>query len=228
LYSDPARVTKYANPAYNAFLNTFGVWTLNNVNAGSFDISYDVYFPTSTTYYIQASCDNYGKVYIDGVNSLDVSGFGGNYNASISIAAGNHTVRLSGVNTGGPGSFGCIIASDQGAVVNYNWTNGGGGGGGGPTGQAGKSGSYASSTSAGSGGDGTASGITGSSVYYGGGGAGGTAISSTAVPGGRGGGGSSTGGNAIFYGGGGGGGSVSGNSRGGDGNSGVVIVRYYT
>jgi hypothetical protein len=228
LYSDPARVTKYANPAYNAFLNTFGVWTLNNVNAGSFDISYDVYFPTSTTYYIQASCDNYGKVYIDGVNALDVSGFGGNYNASKSIAAGNHTVRLSGVNTGGPGSFGCIIASDQGAVVNYNWTNGGGGGGGGPTGQAGRPGSYASSTSAGAGGDGTASGITGSSVYYGGGGAGGTAISSTAVPGGRGGGGSSTGGNAIFYGGGGGGGSVSGNSRGGDGNSGVVIVRYYT
>jgi hypothetical protein len=228
LYSGAGRVTKYANPAYNVFLNTFGVWTLNNVNAGSFDISFDVYFPTSTTYYIQASCDNYGKVYIDGVSVLDVGGFGANYNASKSVNAGNHTVRLSGVNTGGPGSFGCIIASDQGAVINYSWTNGGGGGGGGPNGQVGRNGTYSSSTSAGTGGDGTASSITGSSVYYGGGGAGGTAISSTAVSGGRGGGGSSTGGNGIFYGGGGGGGSVTGNNRGGDGNSGVVIVRYYT
>jgi hypothetical protein len=228
LYTGASRVTKYANPAYNAFLNTFGVWTLNNVNAGSFDISFDVYFPTSTTYYIQASCDNYGKVYIDGVSVLDVAGFGANYNASKSINAGNHTVRLSGVNTGGPGSFGCIIASDQGAVVNYGWTNGGGGGGGGPNGQVGRNGTYSSNTSAGAGGDGTASSITGSSVYYGGGGAGGTAISSTAVSGGRGGGGSSTGRNATFYGGGGGGGSLSGKLSGGDGNSGVVIVRYYT
>jgi hypothetical protein len=159
---------------------------LNNINAGSFDISFDVLFPTTTTYYIQGCADNSGKVYIDGVSVLDVGGFGGNYNSSRSVTAGNHTVRLSGVNTGGPGSFACIIASDQGAVVNYGWTNGGGGGGGGPQGKPGGGASYDSPSIAGAGGDGTPSSITGSEVYYAGGGAGGTTIAATGVSNGQG------------------------------------------
>lgn len=119
-------VVPYTNGAYCNFLNIYGVW-INPVSAAYFDNSYTVNFPSSGYYTIVASCDNYGYVYIDGVEVLSVPDYHYTVQTTVYVTSGNHTVRLYGVNTGGPGSFGATIAGGDG----YSGGNGSGAGGGG-------------------------------------------------------------------------------------------------
>jgi hypothetical protein len=123
------------NPNYCAFLNQFGVW--NTASGSIFDQTISINFPYSGYYSITGSCDNYGAVYIDGALALSISGFGGADINSVYVTGGNHSVRLYGVNTGGPASIGVFISGSfsggQGGNSGPAGSSGSGGGGGGAT-----------------------------------------------------------------------------------------------
>lgn len=124
-----------SNGAYCSFLNTYGVWEANG-QAASFDRTYTVNFPLSGYYFIEASCDNYGYVFIDGVQVLYTPDFHYSSTAYVYVSAGNHSVRTYGINTGGPASMATFISTATlsggygGAAGPAGWSGGGGGGGG--------------------------------------------------------------------------------------------------
>jgi hypothetical protein len=135
LLSNPINL-RVTNGAYVGFLNQYGVWNYTP-SATYFDQTVTVNFPSTGYYNITGSCDNYATVYIDGVNVLDIPGFQATYSSSVLVTAGNHSVRLYGVNTGGPGSFGVTITGGAsfgggfGSAAGPAPLSGGGGGGGG-------------------------------------------------------------------------------------------------
>lgn len=149
-------------------------------------------------------------------------GYGINPNASGIAGGSGGGAAGSGSQTGGAGT------SNQGYAgggSSFGFVAGGGGG-------AGAVGGSSSSGVSGNGGAGVATSISGTSVTYAGGGGGGLESSGTAGTGGAGGGGNGSGanGNGVAgtsnTGGGGGGGSNGGAVFGGNGGSGIVIVRY--
>jgi hypothetical protein len=127
---------RVTNGNYTGFLNTYGVWNYTS-SATYFDHTVTVNFPISGYYSFTGSCDNYGTIYIDGVDVLDIPAFQYNVSSSVYVTAGNRSLRLYGVNTGGPGSLALSISggSSFGGGVGGNaggsGTSGAGGGGGG-------------------------------------------------------------------------------------------------
>lgn len=129
--SDNLRVT---NGAYVGFLNTYGVWNYSSSHP-TFDQTVTVNFPYSGYYNVVGACDNYATVYVDGSPVLSIPGFQATYTNSFYVTAGNHSVRLYGVNTGGPASIGVTIqgafrGGRGGNAGPHGWSGGGGGGGG--------------------------------------------------------------------------------------------------
>jgi hypothetical protein len=114
-------------PTYCGFLNTYGIWGPTN----PFDQTVTINFPTSAYYSVSGSCDNYGAIYVDGVEVLSIGEYTNVYTNSFYVTAGNHSVRVYGVNTGGPASIGAVI---------YGGFYGGGGGNSGPSGTSGSGG----------------------------------------------------------------------------------------
>jgi hypothetical protein len=131
-------VVPSTNSAYVSFLNTHGVWA-SPVTAANFDRSYVVNFPTTGNYTFTASADNSAKIYVDDTFIGDVPGFTATYTLTVSVFAGNHTIRIEAVNTGGPGSVALTIdggvsySGGNGGPPGPSGTSGGGGGGGGAT-----------------------------------------------------------------------------------------------
>jgi len=126
------------NTSYVTFLNTHGVW-VNPVTARDFDRSYVVNFPVTANYTFTASADNSAKIYVDDSFIGDVPGFTATYTLTVNVLAGPHTIRIVGVNTGGPGSVALTIeggssySGGNGGPPGASGTSGGGGGGGGAT-----------------------------------------------------------------------------------------------
>jgi hypothetical protein len=156
------------------------------------------------------------------ITSTGGGGGGGNSGNSI----GNNGGSGGGAGHAGTNTAGSASPSGQGNNGGLAGTSSGGGGGG-----AGAVGSAGSSGAGGAGGAGTASSISGTSITYAGGGGGGSYPSGIAAGGssiGGAGGNSST--NAtdavINRGSGGGGTGEAGDTNGGDGSSGIVIIRY--
>ena len=116
------------NSAYNdasytpswapGWLNIYGIWNVN-VNTASFDRSYNFTIATAGSYTIRFMCDNGGSVYIDG-NEVLVATTGSSvlkgYEKNINLTAGVHLIKLVGINTGGPGSLGCVITDTAGSI----------------------------------------------------------------------------------------------------------------
>jgi hypothetical protein len=126
------------NTSYVTFLNTHGVW-VNPITARNFDRSYVVNFPVTGSYTFTASADNSAEIYVDGSYIGDVPGFTATYTLTVSVFAGNHTIRIVAVNTGGPGSVALTIeggssySGGNGGPPGASGSSGGGGGGGGAT-----------------------------------------------------------------------------------------------
>jgi hypothetical protein len=120
---------RVTNGAYVAFLNQYGVWNYTP-SASGFDHTVTINFASSGYYNLTGACDNAAAAYLDGVPVLDIPGFGSTYSTSVYVAAGNHNLRLNGINTGGPGSIGFTITGGD----SY------GGGRGGNSGESGSSG----------------------------------------------------------------------------------------
>jgi hypothetical protein len=131
-------VVPSTNSSYVSFLNTYGVW-VSPTTAANFDRSYVVNFPVTGNYTFTASADNSAELYVDGDFIGNVPGFTATYAMTTSVLAGNHTVRIVAVNTGGPGSVALTIdggvsySGGNGGAPGAAGTSGGGGGGGGAT-----------------------------------------------------------------------------------------------
>lgn len=126
---------RVTNGAYVAFLNQYGVWNYTP-SAGIFDHTVTVNFATTGYYNITGSCDNYATVYIDGSTVLNIPDYHYTVNNSVYVTAGNHSVRLYGVNTGGPGSIGVTITGG----ASFGGGRGGNSGGSGSSGAGGGAG----------------------------------------------------------------------------------------
>lgn len=126
------------NSAYCTFLNTYGVW-VNPTSAATFDRTYTVNFPTTATYQFTASVDNYATFYIDGTEAFYANSYTNEYTVGIEVSAGNHTIRILGTNTGGPGAVALTISQGnsysggRGGNAGPAGSSGAGGGGGGAT-----------------------------------------------------------------------------------------------
>ena len=123
---------------YCTFLKTYGGWVGSTYSA-SFDQTYNVNFPLTGTYHFQASADNYAIIYIDGRPALEAYDYRSTYSVGITVPAGTHSIRVVGVNYGGPGSVALVITSGLsysgggGGNSGSSGTSGAGGGGGGAT-----------------------------------------------------------------------------------------------
>lgn len=131
-------VVRQFNSRYCTFLNTYGVW-VDPSSARTFDRTYSVNFPITTNYQFTASVDNYATFYIDGVEAFYADNFVNEFTVSIPVTAGNHTIRILGINTGGPGAVALTInqgtsySGGRGGNAGGSGSSGAGGGGGGGT-----------------------------------------------------------------------------------------------
>jgi hypothetical protein len=87
--------------AWNSFMNNYAVW------GGGQDYTSTINFPVTGTYTFNYAVDNYGQVFLDGSAIITLSGtvtshFTSTTTYTATVSAGNHTVRVTGVNTGGP------------------------------------------------------------------------------------------------------------------------------
>jgi hypothetical protein len=130
-----ARTLSYA---WSSFMNANAVWL--PYDAGTVDVTTTISIPTTGNYELQGQCDNFATFYIDGAEVLFTPGFGGAPNTTvIALAAGSHTLRILGTNTGGPAGVAFTIGNGDsfsggsGGSAGPGGSSGGGGGGGGAT-----------------------------------------------------------------------------------------------
>jgi hypothetical protein len=123
------------NPNYCGFLNTYGVWE-SNTRTRDFDRSYTVSFPSTGLYTFTASADNSAVISMDGTPLFSATTFTNTFEQPVQVTAGNHTVRIQALNTGGPGSVALTISGG----VNYSGSRGGNAGGSGSSGAGGGAG----------------------------------------------------------------------------------------
>ena len=126
---------RVTNSSYVGFLNQYGVWNYT-ASATYFDQTVTVNFPSTGYYNIIGSCDNFATIYIDGADVLSIPDYRYTVGTSVYVTAGNHSLRLYGVNTGGPGSLGLTIAGG----TSFGGARGGNSGGSGSSGAGGGSG----------------------------------------------------------------------------------------
>jgi hypothetical protein len=136
-------VIRRSHPWYSTFLNSNGVWY--NYAASVFDFTVTRNFPTTSEYTFTVSADNYGEIYLDGTlvvatpTGNTTAAFTNTYSARVTVAAGNHNIRVLGTNAGDVAAIGATVAGEfsysggRGGNAGARGTSGGGGGGGGAT-----------------------------------------------------------------------------------------------
>lgn len=126
--------TRTSNQAWCAWLNSWAIWN-SNIYTSTYDNTFTVNFPATGGYTVTMSADNYGEVYIDGVQVVAASGFNTTWSQTVTVSVGTHSVRVRAINTGGPGGVGVTIAggvnSYSGGTGGYSGPSGYSGGGGG-------------------------------------------------------------------------------------------------
>jgi hypothetical protein len=131
-------VFKQFNSAYCTFLNTYGVW-INPSSATIFDRTYTVNFPVTGNYQFTACADNSARFFVDGTEFFYADNFTSPYTVGYEVTAGNHSIRILGTNTGGPGAVALTIgqgdsySGGRGGNSGASGSSGAGGGGGGAT-----------------------------------------------------------------------------------------------
>lgn len=86
------------NRVWCDLLKNYGVWNTdgatNNIN-----ISKIVNFPITGYYYVEASADDYGSMFINGAKLLDIPGYSEPVSGLIYLEEGNYAVQLTATNT---------------------------------------------------------------------------------------------------------------------------------
>jgi hypothetical protein len=133
-----ARTLSYA---WSSFMNANAVWL--PYDASTVDFTTTVNIPITGNYELQGQCDDQATFYIDGTLVLTVGapGYSGAPASTvIALSAGNHSLRMVGINSGGgPAgiaftmSNGDSFSGAPGGRAGASGSSGGGGGGGGAT-----------------------------------------------------------------------------------------------
>jgi hypothetical protein len=100
------------NGAWASMLNSLSVWE------GNGDYTWRFYFPATQSYNFDLSVDNYGTLYVDEVAIVYAPSYNSVWSGSKVITEGWHTIRINGINTGGPASIGARILQNG----NQIWT----------------------------------------------------------------------------------------------------------
>ena len=107
-------------PTWCDFLNSYGVWpNPDGVNpVGSWvTVYYNVTIPTSANYLLRVSGDNHIQVYIYGnlVGSFD--SYTSYSDSTVALTAGATTIRVEGLNDGGPAGFAAALYNPTGSII---------------------------------------------------------------------------------------------------------------
>jgi hypothetical protein len=106
---------------YSSLLNTYGIW---NTDANtSLNVTKTVVFPYTGYYYVEASIDNYGAMFINGAKVLEIPGFTETTSGIVYLEKGSYPVQITGTNTGGPAAAACRITYTANAGMNALNTN---------------------------------------------------------------------------------------------------------
>jgi hypothetical protein len=101
-------------------MNTYSVWNTGG-SGSSIDVSITVNFPYAGIYIFQTGFDNSGIIYVDGVSvASSTDSFNSTQTNNVTVTAGDHTVRITGLNGSGSG------AGPGGAALLITNTTGGG------------------------------------------------------------------------------------------------------
>jgi hypothetical protein len=105
-------------------MNAYAVWNANG--ASNLDVSTTVNFPITGVYVFQTAFDNSATVYLDGVSvASSTDTFNNTQTNNVTVTAGNHTVRITGLNESGsgagPGGAALLIINTTGGGV---WPSG--------------------------------------------------------------------------------------------------------
>ena len=79
------------------FLRSNAVWF---DNGNTIDRTYTVNFPVDAYYHFRASADDRGTVWLDGAEIVKIGDWKKEYSATVLVKAGNHSVRVQGVDNG--------------------------------------------------------------------------------------------------------------------------------
>lgn len=117
----PALFVAATNGVYTSFLNTYGVWFRPETSALPIGVyqtrTYKFNVATAGTHTWIFAVDDFGWFTINGIMCGDrrnSGGFRSNQSGSIYLSAGTHTLEVSILNTGGPGSFAIDVSNSSG------------------------------------------------------------------------------------------------------------------
>lgn len=115
-----------SNNSWTKFLSENAVW---NGKGGQVDGTWTFSVPTDAYYTVSGSCDNWGTVWIDGMQVLDIRDFNNAWVTSVWLKAGNHSIRVYGKDTGGDYGIAVTVESSNTffnlknfAMRNWGWT----------------------------------------------------------------------------------------------------------
>ena len=111
-------------PAYHAFLQTHGVWGEDQYSKGM-DATVPVQLNTGGEFTVHATCDDVGEFYIDDTLVLTSDNWKNIESTTLKLTKGVHSIRVKGINKGGPASLGMTLTDPDGnlAFCTKNWKN---------------------------------------------------------------------------------------------------------
>lgn len=120
-------VVPVSNGAWSPFMNAHAVWDPGGSGVTPIFRTYTVNFPVTGYYVFQYAVDDSMTVQLDGTTIISYAGFRANPPLFVSrlVTAGNHTLNISAINSGG-GPAGVALTVD----ISFSGANGGRGSGG--------------------------------------------------------------------------------------------------
>lgn len=99
------------------FLYTYGIWQGGTGNL-NINLSKVVTFEYTGYYNFETSADDYGILYLDGAEILNIPGYSEVVSGLVYVDAGQHTIQLTATNTGGGAGAACRITYTSNSGMN--------------------------------------------------------------------------------------------------------------
>lgn len=105
-----------SDKAWCQFINDNGVWP-NGQKNGQIDGTWTFHVPAKAYYKINGSCDNWGTVWIDDKQVLDIKDFKTIWGSQVLLEEGDHRIRVYGKDTGGNYGVAVTVEADVQSVL---------------------------------------------------------------------------------------------------------------
>ena len=99
--------TTRTDNSWYPFLRSNGVWVTSHPK--EIDNTWTLNIPEDGYYTVNGSCDDYGTVWIDGLQVLDIRDYKNVWSTSVWLSAGAHSIRTYGKDTGGNYAIGVSV-----------------------------------------------------------------------------------------------------------------------